>query len=344
MNIFQSNLQNLNILSDQIQYIDIDLPHIQNYKGKILDYLSECTVNTGTTPIQNEFYKTVTAKNTELHVQKGSKDCLLVTGESWTYGDRLTEDSKIVVRSVDGIDDTFYRLNNIFAGHCARLMATDLYLSAVPGNSNTGIVFHLPNILKYLEQFNYENIYVIVQLTSPGRCFGDSRWRETSAYWKSFMGDALGNKKPSNSFFTKDMIVLDQWYDLYEYGMVSLIKAFCNKHGTNNILVWKNFNPVRNNNLPLPIAKLSWVEYLSKLYGYEFDLPNCNEAQWFENIDNIYIMNTVGHKRKMLELEKIEKSNEFIKSCPINHWHPQSIAHYLWAMYLIKEIGWWHEV
>ena len=85
-----------------------------------------------------------------------------------------------------------------------------------------------------------------MQMTSPGRCLGDSRWRDKNEYWHNFMGNTLGIEKPKNSLYTKDMLNLDQWYDLYEYGMCDLIKAHCDHHGVSDVIVWRNFNPVRN--------------------------------------------------------------------------------------------------
>ena len=195
----QNNLQDLQLLVNNVDYVDIKLDDMIAFPNKVLDYVSECKVFQGTTPIANKFFQKVTASNTDLHLMKGSRTCLLVTGESWTYGDRLMEHKNIRVRSLDGTDDVFYRLNNIFAGHCARILQSDLYLSAVPGNSNTGIVCHLPNVLQYLKKYNYDKVYVIVQMTSPGRCLGDSRWRNKKDYWQNFMGNTLGIEKPKNN-------------------------------------------------------------------------------------------------------------------------------------------------
>ena len=344
MTLLQNNLQDLQLLVNNVDYVDIQLDDMIAFPNKVLDYVSQCKVYKGTTPIANKFFQTVTASNTELHLKKGSKNCLVVTGESWTYGDRLMENNNIRVRSLDGTDDIYYRLNNIFAGHCARILQSDLYLSAVPGNSNTGIVCHLPNILHYLKKYDYEKIYVIVQMTSPGRCMGDSRWREDTEYWNNFMGNALGVDKPKNNVYTKNMITLDQWYDLYEYGMCDLINAHCNHHGVEDVIVWRNFNPVRNKDLPCKMADRSWVQFLAKLYNYNFDHPNCNEAQWFEDLHTIFAMEDVGHERKMKELDAIEQSNTFIQQSPLNEWHPQSTAHYMWAINLLKQAGWWNEV
>jgi hypothetical protein len=84
----------------------------------------------------------------------------------------------------------------------------------------------------------------------------------------------------------------------------------------------------------------SWVQFLAKLYNYEFDHPNCNEAQWFTDLDNIFVMENVDHDRKMKELDAIEQSNSFIQQSPLNEWHPQATAHYMWALNLLKQAGW----
>jgi len=343
MTLLTDNLQNSDFLIDNFSYIDIDLSQTHEFIPNSLDYVSNCKISTGITPIVNDFFQTVTASNTEIHVQKQAKTCVVVTGESWTYGDRLHEHDQMVVKAMTGDDKIQYRLNNIFAWHCARLLKSDLYLSAVPGNSNTGIVLHLPNILRYLQQFDYDKIFVVVQITSPGRCFGDSRWNSTDDYWQNYMGNTLGVVKPNNNLFSKGMITLDQWYDLYEQGMIDLINKICNKFDIVDWISWKNFNPIKNPSNR--IVRLPWVKFLANLYNCEFDLPNCNEAQWFADLNKIFVLEPCDHERKMLELDKIEQSNEFLRQSPLNHWHPQASAHHMWAMYLLEQAGWWqHEI
>jgi len=343
MTLLEDNLQNCDILVNESKVIPLNFIKQNINILEKFHYLLDSDLYTTNTPIVNKFFPTIRAQNTEVHVQKNKKICLIVTGESWTYGDRLMYDSDTVVKSIDSVDSLDYRINNIFAGHCARLLDADLYLSAVPGNSNTGIVFHLPNILEHIKKFNYEKIYVIVQLTSPGRCFADERWSLQNLYWKNYMGNNLGVTKPVNDFYSKGMITMDQWYDLYEYGMTELIKSFCNN--ITDVLVWKNFNPIRRENLPCSTAKLSWVEYLAVLYNQKFDMPDCNEAGWFDDyIDNIWVLESQSTEDKYNQLKKLENSNEFLKASPLNAWHPQATAHYLWALYLLKQSGWWNEI
>lgn len=345
--LYQQNLMNLEYVTKNLPINDIVFDRTREYSQTSLDYVSNCKVLTGTTQIYNNHQPTITAKNTECHVQKGKSRCLIVTGESWSYGDRLvgTDSEQVVVASIKSQDRLPYRLDNIFAGHCARMLDSDLYLSSVPGNSNTGIVFHLPSILNYIKQFNYEEIYVVVQLTSPGRCLGDSRWHQDTALWNNWISDTLSDKKPHNDFYLNNKISLDKWFDLYEYGITTTVNAVCNKFGVTDLLCWKNFNLVRSIEHNCKIAKQAWVEYLANLYQHKFDLPNCNEAAWWDDwLDKIYVLEKVTTETKLDELQKIENSNEFIRQVPINNWHPKPVAHYLWSLYLLRQAGWVNEI
>lgn len=346
-NLYQQNLMNLQYVSNNFPIYDIVFDHTEQHTQKSLDYVSNCKILTGTTPIHNNHLPKITAKNTECHVQKGKSRCLIVTGESWSYGDRLVgvDSDQVVVASIQSQDQLSYRLDNIFAGHCARMLDSDLYLSAVPGNSNTGIVFHLPSILNYVKQFNYEEIFVIVQLTSPGRCLGDSRWHLDIPLWNNWISDTLSDKTPHNDFYLNNKISLDQWFDVYEYGITTTVNSFCNRFGVTDLLCWKNFNSVRSIEHNCKIAKQAWVEYLTNLYQHPFDLPTCNEAAWWDEwVDKIYVLEKVTTETKLQELQKLENSNEFIRQVPINNWHPKPVAHYLWAVYLLKQAGWVDEI
>ena len=64
MTLLTDNLQNSDFLIDNFSYIDIDLSQTHEFIPNSLDYVSNCKISTGITPIVNDFFQTVTASNT----------------------------------------------------------------------------------------------------------------------------------------------------------------------------------------------------------------------------------------------------------------------------------------
>ena len=52
----QNNLQDLQLLVNNVDYVDITLDDMIAFPNKVLDYVSECKVFQGTTPIANKFF------------------------------------------------------------------------------------------------------------------------------------------------------------------------------------------------------------------------------------------------------------------------------------------------
>jgi hypothetical protein len=97
---------------------------------------------------------------------KNNKKKLVVTiGESWTWGDSL--ESSWNPRS----DNKEFRLSNVYGGQLAAMLDADFLNLAIPGESNLWITNHLKLFAENLNDFNYEEIYVVLTLTEVGREF-----------------------------------------------------------------------------------------------------------------------------------------------------------------------------
>lgn len=281
--------------------------------------------------IENILEIGITAKNTELWITKQQKNCVVVLGESWSYGDRLHDvDGGLEVESLHGKDHLSFRLNNIFAGHCANLLQSDLYICSIPGCNNTELVFHLPNILNFLKD-KYQNIKVIFQITSPGRCFSSPKWSKN--YNKNYMSVSLGvNASPENT------VQLFEYMKSYEKSIIELVKGFCQSYDA-ECLIWRNFNSVLNldahNVLPV-----SWIEYLCNLHQIDIDLPVCNEIEWWNKWAKIIPILKISTDEINQQLDKVKSCYNFLQSTPFCKWHPQITAHWLWAQKILNHSNW----
>ena len=101
---------------------------------------------------------------TEFHIKRNKENLLLVIGESWTYGETLQG-------VATGIQKYNFerQLESCFGVRLAKILNTDLYQYAVPGNCNFYMFTELDRILKHLSTLEYKKIFVCVQMTEPAR-------------------------------------------------------------------------------------------------------------------------------------------------------------------------------
>lgn len=109
-------------------------------------------------------------KNPYYFESKDSNRLLITVGDSWTYGDSL---GKTKVR--DGIDDTEYRLANVYGYHIANQLGHDWMNLALPGGSNYCMLNWLGQLLG--RKFNYQDITCVITLTEAGR-HEELRWAQ----------------------------------------------------------------------------------------------------------------------------------------------------------------------
>ena len=103
-------------------------------------------------------------QNTEFWVKRKKKECTVVIGESWTYGESL----KDLILSAHNKFDLETQLNYCWGTQVATLLDTDYYQYAVPGNNNFTMFNSVKRILSTVYPL-YDTVYLLVQMTEPSR-------------------------------------------------------------------------------------------------------------------------------------------------------------------------------
>jgi len=271
----------------------------------------------------------ISARNTEVYVKNKKKSRLLISvGESWTYGDNFQG-----VQSGLGRDNITYRVNHSFASHSAKMLDSDLILSAVPGNCNQNM---LQDLDRLLEEYSvlYEEVFVQLQLTSPGR--DQSKIEDKHRLLKGY--DNLYTTKQTLTNKMTDA----EWFQAYDTMMLTEYDRILKLHTNVNGLVWKNFNPfqVDFNTESFIIVTCPWVRLTSQMHGNVFDLPVINEAGWWTEHYSTY-GNVEGKQEYMMkQLDNLEASNKLLKTSSLNGFHPNETFHAIWALYILGKTEW----
>jgi len=255
----------------------------------------------------------------KLYGDIGSKNLLVVTGESWTFGDSL----KPFVMASKGKDNVPYRLTNTFSARLANYMNCDLLLIATPGIGNNLILSNLKNGLEEITKIKkYSNIYNIVQFTSPGRDI-----------------IRVKDSTPFNSI-TTGVHNFSEWVVKYEEIYLNEYLKLSDKYNFKKQVFWKNFydfeldiNNYQSNKISF--IEKNWSKFLFELAGISSKFAQIMELQVdFSNID--YIKNDTDFL--------IENSNNFedyinnLNHSPLNDYHPTVSGHWLWAKELSKHL------
>lgn len=263
-----------------------------------------------------------TAHNTGAFLKRNKNNLLIVTGESWTYGDSLPG-----VKAAKAKDDFNYRLENIFASRLATILEADLLIKAVPGDDNSNILFYTNQLLKETKDFKYKNVYVVAQITSPGR----------DHYNYLDLGSDL--KEPE----------FEDWFKLYEKNMIEKYQNLSLSFPDVKFLIWKNFSPLLNeykDEKNFKIVKKCWMEFIERMHGhkkinyplnmelYSWDLLRKN-CDIFKKIEKKYLAKCIDN-----DLNCWNESIDYMTNSSLNGIHPTEICHFLWASYLAKESNW----
>jgi hypothetical protein len=259
----------------------------------------------------------VPAQFTEFHVRRGKKSITVVIGESWTYGESLPDIATGLKRySLQN------QLRHCFGPKLSLLLDSDFYQYAVPGNCNAYMYMELPRILQYVSTLGYEKINLFLQITEPSR--------EMSISHK------IGNHPITSMYDKNKRYTFDQWLILYDEMFLDLISVELRKYSNIECVVWKNFCCFQNRKSynEFRIYPTSWIRFSGKIMGEDIEMQRFQSVGWLndllENYKNIEFNNDMLQQ----ELDKIEKSNEFIKGNYLHNNHPNQIAHSLWAFNL----------
>jgi hypothetical protein len=96
------------------------------------------------------------------YIHRPTNTMLITVGDSWTYGDSL---GRTKVRN--GVDDTEYRLENVYGNIMSNQLASSWINLALPGGSNTLMLSWVGQLLE--KNLTYKNIICAITLTESGR-------------------------------------------------------------------------------------------------------------------------------------------------------------------------------
>ncbi|SVA19531.1 uncharacterized protein METZ01_LOCUS72385 [marine metagenome] len=254
------------------------------------------------------------AMNTEFWVKRDKKECTVVLGESWTYGESLEG-----IASAKGKYDLDMQLRNCWGTEVATMLDTDYYQYAVPGNNNFYVFTSVHRILKLLSPL-YDTVYLLVQMTEPSR--EDIVINELKGHPLAKLYD----REYVQTLTVKDWCVENE--DILLTYLKDTIAEFNNVKAT----VWKNFCTVQNDkDYNFKIIKETWIEYSAKINGFKIESPDFYNVRWLKTFLNDY---PVIQKTKYLheQLDKIQASNKFVNVSQNHCPHPDETAHKVWGL------------
>lgn len=175
------------------------------------------------------------------------------------------------------------RLSNSFAGNCARINDSDLYIFQVKDICNTQLVFKLKKVLENLKEKEYNEIFIIFQMVDPARCFRSKFWKPYNILTtsldldleilknhpsyhllghhelpkiytdkiESFFNNSLIFSLPNLKYKVLPILCPFEFYQLYEWSILEMINEVTKikrQDTTVKHIVWKDFyKPVYTN-------------------------------------------------------------------------------------------------
>jgi lysophospholipase L1-like esterase len=234
----------------------------------------------------------------------GRNKLLITVGDSWTYGDSL---GKTKVRN--GVDDTEYRLNNVFGSLLAEDLEANWINLALPGGSNAWMLDNLELLLSTLKE---EDVTCIITLTESGR-HEELKLIDRSLHTQQKVLEAILQ---------------------HTYNRIENIKQ---RYPEYKFITAHNFtDPLTPDSCAVP---MTWLEVMLNEY--------ISERTHIVVSDYIKHMNYESRFPDVLEI--IDKANKRVKlmdNCIYcnseDTRHPTNAGHYVWAKYLkecIEEDG-----
>ena len=268
------------------------------------------------------------ARFSEFHVKRKKDSLLIVIGESWTYGESLTNVATAIKKY-----SLYAQLLNCFGSRMAVAMNVDYYQYAVPGNCNFYMFEELKRILKYISDMDYKKVYICMQMTEPGR---------EKAIANELAGhslDKLYDPDQKKINFKQWLMEYDEiFFNLYndiiaEYKDKVIIDAILSKNFCRTITSKREYL--------FRIIETSWIQYSAKTSGIKLQMPDFYAVGWMADMKENY-SKTIEFDIDFLtqQLDIIEQSNHFLLNNENHCPHPKEIAHALWAQFLLSKSGW----
>ena len=259
-------------------------------------------------------------------VNPNNDTLLLVVGESWTYGDSL----KPLVRAVDDIDNLPFRLCHIFSSHLANWLKCDLLQYSEPGNANFDFWYNIDSLLEFAKkQKNYSKIFIISQLTTPGR---DMLYDGDRVLFEQERFNRLFNSK------SKEKLPYREWAREYDEYYLDWGRHINSREDVNGLVVWKNFNKFHSKNFNgLLVVEDPIMEVGIDLTGYKPELPINNHPEFFDYCKKIPILD-INTEDILKDMETLSTSYELLGKSRINDWHPNKTGHWVLAAILREKL------
>jgi len=264
-------------------------------------------------------------KFSEIFVKRNKKTLLIVVGESWAYGETLPN-----IATALNQYSLLTQLSLGLGSRMALMLDADLYQYAVPGNCNMYMFSELERMLSHASTFDYDKIYVSVQMTEPGREMAISNIIEDTGHPLS----ALYNRNQQYE--------IQDWLRSYDEIFFDIYHNTLQKFNLNmDATLWKNFcrtvTPKRN--YAFKIEETSWIQYSGKVLSRNVEMPDFYSIGWFARFQEEYnVAVDIGYANSQLNI--INECNDFIKTNALHNNHPNQYGHLLWAQYLCRSAGW----
>jgi len=227
---------------------------------------------------------------------------LFCEGDSWTAGDIV--DPKLFGDKVEHVlhpDNLQYRLPRVWPHKLGKLLGIDTINNSVPGSSNDGIVRRvLKKINRLLEDYNSDEIFVIIGWTSPER---------KDFYCKKFDGwKTMYPAQLTQGQLNKE---LDEFYKLYlKYFWEE--EEYTQRYMEQNLLLHYY---LKNKNI--------------KHYFFDAFYETKEKGMFHDESFNKFI--TEHHKEKIFRDMLTDKKDW-------DGYHPSEVGHTKWAEELYKDI------
>lgn len=261
-------------------------------------------------------------KNFERIEKIQNKDNLLVCfGDSWTWGDSLTDNLKNY-----NLGDNFWlnsdhdknkRKNLCFGNSLSDMLNADWINIAYPGESNYWIWQQFKDFFKQINNYNYKKVYIVIVLTETGR--------EINEY-KSLISK---HKTCEDLMRSIELDIIKKIYEVYSGDIKNIILARnftvnynSSKYHTDDLINWVTLNAKHENIInedlkitgPVTGIALNPIKENCKSLNYKpFFISQVKKLEILHN----YLDQSKLHSRKSTK-------------------HPTAESHQLWAEYLFK--------
>ena len=271
--------------------------------------------------------------NTELFVDRKSDTLLVIIGESWSYCDNIIK----AVHSPKGMDAPAYRTEFSFWGHLARALQADILVSTVPGNCNPNMLTSFVDLKNnILSNHSYEKVYILFQITSPGRDnseYEQIEWNKIPIFTASKLYEGLETQEASKYSFRS-------WLEEYDNAILKQLSTTVSDIKNSEIFVWKNFTRWNYTKKPsnINIVPIVWSEHTCYTHGIKVPMPDSLEqTELFTLFQKLRITKAKSLKIKLLDDQ--EHLYDFWKDCSLSRPHPSPLAHFSWFEYLLFATG-----